>query len=132
MIALLYSVGAHGIMTLNDFKAIEGDRVLGIRTIPVRLGPHRAALLACVVMATPQLAVIGLLVSWERPLHAIAITVLLLLQLLAMRHMLKDPAGRAPWYNGTGVTLYVLGMMAAAFAVSSLPALSVAAASVGP
>ncbi|GGD17383.1 hypothetical protein GCM10011335_20340 [Aureimonas glaciei] len=25
-LALLYSLGAHGIMTLNDFKAVEGDR----------------------------------------------------------------------------------------------------------
>ena len=130
-LAGLYSLGAHGIMTLNDFKAIEGDRALGIRTIPVQLGPHRAALLACVVMAAPQLVVIGLLLSWDRPLHAVAIAGLLLMQLLAMRHMLRDPAGRAPWYNGTGVTLYVLGMMAAAFAVSTLPALSEAAGSFG-
>ena len=27
---LLYSIGAHGIMTLNDFKSIEGDRHMGI------------------------------------------------------------------------------------------------------
>ena len=30
-IALLYSLGAHGIMTLNDFKSINGDRSLGVR-----------------------------------------------------------------------------------------------------
>jgi chlorophyll synthase len=34
-----------------------------------------------------------------------------------MRRMLGDPLGLAPWYNGTGVTLYVLGMMVSAFAV---------------
>ena len=27
-LALLYSVGAHGIMTLNDFKSIDGDKRL--------------------------------------------------------------------------------------------------------
>ena len=31
-LALLYSIGAHGIMTLNDFKAIDGDRIMGIRS----------------------------------------------------------------------------------------------------
>ena len=30
LIALLYCVGAHGIMTLNDFKALEGDRATGV------------------------------------------------------------------------------------------------------
>jgi chlorophyll synthase len=121
-LAALYSLGAHGIMTLNDFKAIDGDRALGIRTIPVQLGPDAAALLACAVMALPQVLVAGLLVGWGRPSHAAVIAALLLLQGLAMIRMLEDPAGRAPWYNGTGVTLYVLGMMTSAHAVSALVA----------
>ena len=35
----------------------------------------------------------------------------------AMRRLLRDPRRFAPWYNATGVTLYVLGMLASAFAV---------------
>ena len=119
-LAALYSIGAHGIMTLNDFKALEGDRALGVRSLPVQLGPERAAKVACLVMATPQLFVIALLYDWNRPWHALAVAAVLGLQLLAMRHMLSDPRGRAPWYNGTGVTLYVSGMMISAFAVRSL------------
>ena len=42
-IALLYSAGAHGIMTLNDFKSIGGDRVSGVNSLPVLLGAERAA-----------------------------------------------------------------------------------------
>ena len=30
VLALLYSLGAHGIMTLNDFKSVEGDRRMGM------------------------------------------------------------------------------------------------------
>lgn len=45
-LAALYSVGAHGIMTLNDFKSVEGDRRMGIRSLPVRLGVERAARVA--------------------------------------------------------------------------------------
>lgn len=119
-LAGLYSLGAHGIMTLNDFKAIEGDRRLGIRSLPVTLGPDRAARLACAVMAAPQAIVVVLLIGWDRPIQAALVGLSLALQLLAMVRLLKDPAGRAPWYNGTGVTLYVLGMMAAATAVASL------------
>src|SRR5690349_8884999 len=46
-LALLYSIGAHGIMTLNDFKSIRGDRRLGIRSLPAQLGPLGAARVAC-------------------------------------------------------------------------------------
>ena len=55
LVAALYSIGAHGIMTLNDFKAIDGDITIGIRTLPVQLGPQPAARLACFVMIAPQL-----------------------------------------------------------------------------
>jgi chlorophyll synthase len=114
-VALLYGLGAHGIMTLNDFKAIEGDRQLDIRTIPVQLGPDRAARLACWVMALPQLAVIAALVSWQLPWHALGVGTVLAAQFACMPRLLADPRGRAPWYNGTGITLYVVGMMIAAF-----------------
>lgn len=120
-LALLYSLGAHGIMTLNDFKSIDGDRQLGIRSIPAQLGAERAARLACVVMVLPQLAVIGLLLAWQQPVYAAVIAGLVVLQLLAMVRLLRDPRGQAPWYNGTGVTLYVLGMLASAFAVRLAP-----------
>jgi len=122
IIALLYGIGAHGIMTLNDFKALEGDRQTGVNSLPVTLGPERAAKLACWVMAVPQVAVIGLLFYWDRPWFAFFITAALLAQFLAMTVLLRDPKGKAPWYNGTGITLYVSGMMVAAFAIRSLEA----------
>ncbi len=119
LMALLYGIGAHGIMTLNDFKALEGDRRTGVASLPVTLGPERAARLACVVMAVPQVVVAALLLLWDRPLHAAAVAALILAQLAAMRVLLRDPRGRAPWYNGTGVLLYITGMMVTAFALRS-------------
>lgn len=119
-VALLYALGAHGIMTLNDFKALEGDRVHGVRSLPVVLGPDVAARVACTVMGLAQALVIPLLAVWGKPWHALAVAALLLAQLAAMRVMLRDPRGRAPWYNGTGVVLYVAGMMVAALALRGL------------
>jgi chlorophyll synthase len=46
--------------------------------------------------------------------------VLLATQLLLMRRLLRDPRQLAPWYNGTGITLYVLGMLLSAFALRSV------------
>ena len=120
--AFLYSLGAHGIMTLNDFKSVEGDRKMGIASLPVQLGPHRAALLACITMAAAQAIVIAMLFVWQRPLHAAAVIVMLAAQLALMRRLLQSPRERAPWYNGTGVSLYVLGMLVTAFALGTLGA----------
>ncbi|GAA0251359.1 1,4-dihydroxy-2-naphthoate octaprenyltransferase [Methylorubrum aminovorans] len=120
LVALLYSVGAHGIMTLNDFKSVEGDRAMGLRSLPVQLGSDRAARFACLVMALPQVAVMVLLFAWERPWHAALVAALLAGQLALMAHFLKSPRARAAWYNGTGTTLYVLGMLASAFALRPL------------
>ncbi len=119
-VALLYAIGAHGIMTLNDFKALKGDRLTGVRSLPVVLGPDRAARVACGVMALPQIVVIALLLAWGITVQAGMIAILLLAQAAAMRVLLRDPKGRAPWYNATGVMLYVAGMMVAAFALRGM------------
>ena len=117
VLAVLYSVGAHGIMTLNDFKSVTGDRATGIRSLPVILGVDRAARLACRVMLLPQLGAVVALLAWGRPLHAALVMALVTVQLVLMHRLLDAPRERAAWYNGTGTTLYVLGMLAAAFAV---------------
>ena len=120
VIALLYSIGAHGIMTLNDFKSVEGDTRMGINSLPVLLGVERAARFACLVMLLPQLVVIGLLLAWDRPFYAIAILVLTVMQAFFMAHFLKSPRERAPWYNGTGISAYVTGMLISAFALAAM------------
>jgi chlorophyll synthase len=120
-LAVLYSIGAHGIMTLNDFKAIEGDRQMGVHSLPVQLGVSPAARLACVVMAIPQMVVIGLLVAWDLPFYALGVAVLLAAQgglmiryLLDTPKLLEQPYRMAALYNATGTTLYVLGMLVSA------------------
>jgi chlorophyll/bacteriochlorophyll a synthase len=120
VLAVLYSVGAHGIMTLNDFKAIEGDRQLGIRSLPVQLGADRAARLACVVMVLPQFVALGLLLIWARPLHATVLLALIVVQLCMMPTFLRQPVHKALWYSGFGVPVSVLGMMVCAHAVRSI------------
>ncbi|MEM6307152.1 MAG: UbiA family prenyltransferase, partial [Pseudomonadota bacterium] len=111
-----------GIMTLNDFKALEGDKQMGVYSLPVTLGPERAARMACWVMALPQAAVICLLLWWNMQLHAAAVLILLYIQFWAMGRMMTNPRALAPWYNGAGVGPYVLGMMITAVALRGLGA----------
>ncbi|MEY2777240.1 MAG: geranylgeranyl bacteriochlorophyll synthase BchG [Pseudomonadota bacterium] len=116
-LAFLYSLGAHGIMTLNDFKSIEGDRVMGVRSLPVQLGARGAAVTACLTMALPQVGVIALLIWWDTPVAAAAVALLLVGQGLLMRGFLAEPIARARFYSGFGVPLFVAGMMVSAFAL---------------
>lgn len=120
LIALLYGIGAHGIMTLNDFKALEGDAQMGVNSLPVTLGPEKAAKVACCVMIAPQVFVILALAKWGQSTHAAIVLLLMLGQLWTMSVMLKDPKAKAPWYNATGVLMYVSGMMVSAFALRVL------------
>ena len=113
-ILLLYSLGAHGIMTLNDFKAVEGDRATGLRSLPVTMGVRGAALFACAVMASAQLSVAALLMWKNLLLSAAIVGFFLLIQIGLMARLVGNPAKYAPWYNATGVSLYVFGMLAAA------------------
>ena len=117
LLAALYSAGTHGIMTLNDFKAIEGDRRMGVRSLPVQLGPQRAARVACAFMLLPQAVVVALLLHWGQGTHALAVAALIAAQVALMRRFLQHVMARARWYSGVGVPLFVAGMMVSAFAL---------------
>jgi chlorophyll/bacteriochlorophyll a synthase len=116
-LAILYSIGGHGIMTLNDFKSIEGDRKMGIGSLPARLGVDNAARVACLFMAVPQLLVSGYLFHWGLPVQGTFVALLLMVQVLLMLSLILSPRERAPWYNATGTSLFVAGMLISAFAV---------------
>jgi chlorophyll synthase len=72
-------------------------------------------------MGMAQALVIAFLLVLGQPWHASAVAVLLAAQIAAMRVLFRDPKARAPWYNGTGVVLYVAGMMVTAFALRGVP-----------
>jgi len=121
-LALLYSIGTHGIMTLNDFKAVQGDRAMGVRSLPVQLGEQRAAVVACWFMALPQIFVILLLFAWGQAGRGLVVAVLLGIELVMMDYFLMQVRQRALWYSGFGVPFFVAGMMVSAFALRALVA----------
>lgn len=120
--ATLYSVGAFGIMILNDFKSLEGDRQAGLRSLPAQLGVQTATRLSCVVMIAPQCVVVAMLITLDAQLAAVGVGTLIVLQLVFAVRLLQDPKRLAPWYNATGTTASVLGMMITAWALRVVPA----------
>ena len=86
----------------------------------MQLGVGRAVRLACAVMVVPQVVVIGLLLQWGAPFYAVGVAGLLTVQFALMPKLLSDPEKYAPWYNATGTTLYVFGMLVSAFALKAI------------
>ena len=120
VLALLYSFGAHGIMTLNDFKAVEGDAQMGVRSLPVQLGVTKAAFTACGFMLFAQWAVAILLLEWGSPNSALAVLLLSLCQLPLMLRFIQNPVEKALSVSAFGVPLFVSGMMVSAWSLRGL------------
>jgi chlorophyll synthase len=119
LLALFYSLGAHGIMTVNDFKSIEGDTRMGIQSIPVMYGKQKAAQLVVAIMASSQLVVIGLLAWWGHPVAAGVVGLLLLIQVVPFVRFIRDPENNAVFFNATAIMLFVWGMLAAAIGLAT-------------
>lgn len=118
-LAVLYSLGAHGIMTVNDFKSIPGDTRMGINSIPVMYGKKNAAWMVVIIMAASQLAVISLLFWWGSPISAGIVTLLLLAQTIPFVRFIRDPEHNAVFFNATAIMLFVWGMLFAAIGVGT-------------
>lgn len=120
---VLYSIAGHGILTLNDFKAIAGDRQMGVRSLPVQHGADGAARIAVAIMGGSQVVMLACLLAWGRPWHAAVLAVLIALQVPMYRRFLKAPVEQALFLSAAGVPLEVLGMMVTALALRSAPGL---------
>ncbi len=116
-LAIIFSLGAHGIMTLNDFKSIVGDNIRKVASIPVQLGEKNAAILASVVMDIAQLAAIAILLSKGSMTAATIASGLLVMQLPMQKILVDKPGEKAVWYNAFGTLLYVLSMMVCAVGI---------------
>jgi chlorophyll synthase len=120
VLALLFSLGAHGIMTLNDFKAVQGDALMGVRSLPVQMGVTKAAWTACGFMLVAQWAVAALLLHWGSPNAALAVVLLSAAQLPLMVRFIQQPVEKALIVSAFGVPLFVSGMMVSAWSLRGL------------
>ncbi len=117
VLATLYSLGSHGLMTLNDFKSYEGDRRLGLRSLPVMLGLAGALRAAFAFIDVFQVLAIAYVAAHRMWLAAAGMFVLFVIQLPLQRRLATDPKGLAPWYCASAIPPFVWGMLVAALAV---------------
>ncbi|GAC1497663.1 MAG: chlorophyll synthase ChlG [Vulcanimicrobiaceae bacterium] len=119
VLATLYSLGSHGLMTLNDFKSFEGDKRLGLRSLPVMLGLDGALRAAFAFIDVFQIAAIAFVLAHHMLLAGGVMTLLFVIQLPMQRKLARDPKGLAPWYCASAIPPFVWGMLVSALAVAA-------------
>ncbi|AFY35584.1 chlorophyll synthase ChlG [Calothrix sp. PCC 7507] len=118
ILTLFYSLAGLGIAIVNDFKSVEGDRQLGLQSLPVMFGITTAAWICVVMIDLFQGLVAAYLVSIHENLYA-AILVLLILPQITFQDMyfLRDPLKNDVKYQASAQPFLVLGMLVTGLAL---------------
>ncbi|MFZ4801041.1 MAG: chlorophyll synthase ChlG [Chlorobium sp.] len=117
IVAALFTLSSTGTMTINDFKSIEGDRQVGIRTLPVVFGETRAAIIAAVLINAGQILAALFMFMIGQSTYGIVVGALILPQFLLQFSLVKSPAKMDVRYNAIAQNFLVAGMLVCAFAI---------------
>merc|ERR1711988_1931299 len=74
ILTILYSIAGLGIAIVNDFKSIEGDRELGMNSLPVAFGIDKAKWTCVASIDITQLGVAAYLFAIGEPLYGAILT----------------------------------------------------------
>ncbi len=119
ILAIIYGLGAHGIMTINDFKSVAGDRIMGLRSIPAMYGEATAAKLAVLTINSAQVLATALLFFWGYAWIALISIAFIALQIPQQVKLIRNPTqAQAVRYNIVAIPPYVWGMLAAAIGLA--------------
>jgi chlorophyll synthase len=118
VLTLFYSLAGLGIAVVNDFKSVEGDRQLGLKSLPVMFGIDKAALICVLMIDIFQIGIAGYLVSIHQNLYA-TILVLLVIPQITFQDMyfLRNPLENDVKYQASAQPFLVLGMLVAGLAL---------------
>jgi chlorophyll synthase len=118
ILTLIYSMAGLGIAVVNDFKSVEGDRQLGLKSLPVMFGITTAAWICVIMIDVFQAGIAGYLISVGQNLYA-AILLLLIIPQITFQDMyfLRDPLKNDVKYQASAQPFLVLGMLVAGLAL---------------
>ncbi len=118
VLTLFYSLAGLGIAIVNDFKSVEGDRQLGLKSLPVMFGVNTAAWICVIMIDVFQAGIAGYLIYVHQNLYA-AILLLLVIPQITFQDMyfLRDPLNNDVKYQASAQPFLVLGMLVAGLAL---------------
>ncbi|KAG5385872.1 hypothetical protein IGI04_037342 [Brassica rapa subsp. trilocularis] len=119
VLTLLYSIAGLGIAIVNDFKSVEGDRAMGLQSLPVAFGTEAAKWICVGAIDVTQLSVAGYLLASGKPYYALALLALIIPQIVfQFKYFLKDPVKYDVKYQASAQPFLVLGIFVTALASS--------------
>jgi chlorophyll synthase len=118
LLTLAYSLAGLGIAVVNDFKSVEGDRALGLRSLPVVFGTERASWISAAMIDGFQLAMVAVLIAIGQHLAAVLLVLLIVPQITFQDiWLLRDPVAFDVKYQASAQPFLVLGMLVTALAI---------------
>jgi chlorophyll/bacteriochlorophyll a synthase len=118
VLTLFYSFAGLGIAIVNDFKSIEGDRQLGLKSMPVMFGVTTAAWICVLMIDVFQGAIAGYLVYIHENLYATLLILLVIPQIVFQdMYFLRDPLKNDVKYQASAQPFLVFGMLVAGLAL---------------
>ncbi|WAL61673.1 chlorophyll synthase ChlG [Thermocoleostomius sinensis] len=118
VLTLFYSLAGLGIAVVNDFKSVEGDRQLGLKSLPVMFGVSTAAWICVLMIDVFQLGVAGYLMAIQQNLYAVLLILLVIPQITFQdMYFLRDPLQNDVKYQASAQPFLVLGMLVTALAL---------------
>ncbi|MEB3322668.1 MAG: chlorophyll synthase ChlG [Synechococcaceae cyanobacterium] len=118
LLTLAYSLAGLGIAVVNDFKSVEGDRALGLRSLPVVFGTARASWISAALIDGFQLAMVAVLIAIGENFAAVLLVLLILPQITFQDiWLLRDPVAFDVKYQASAQPFLVIGMLVTALAI---------------
>lgn len=117
-LTLFYSLAGLGIAVVNDFKSVEGDRQLGLQSLPVMFGISTAAWICVLMIDVFQVGVAGYLINIHQNLYATILLLLVIPQITFQdMYFLRNPLENDVKYQASAQPFLVLGMLVTALAL---------------
>ncbi|BAW96141.1 chlorophyll synthase, ChlG [[Synechococcus] sp. NIES-970] len=118
VVTLIYSFAGLGIAVVNDFKSVEGDRQLGLKSLPVMFGVSTAAWICVLMIDIFQVGIAGYLISIHQQLYATILLLFVIPQITFQdMYFLRDPLKNDVKYQASAQPFLVLGMLVAGLAM---------------
>jgi chlorophyll synthase len=122
LLTLAYSLAGLGIAVVNDFKSVEGDRAMGLKSLPVVFGTQRASWISAAMIDGFQLAMVAVLIAIGQHLAAVLLVLLIVPQITFQDiWLLRDPVTYDVKYQASAQPFLVLGMLVTALAIGHSP-----------
>jgi chlorophyll synthase len=118
ILTLIYSLAGLGIAVVNDFKSVEGDRQLGLKSLPVMFGIGTAAWICVIMIDLFQAGIAGYLIYIHQQFYATIVLLLVIPQMTFQdMYFLRNPLENDVKYQASAQPFLVIGMLVTGLAL---------------